>query len=77
MSDIVISTRCELDVLDFAQAERRGEMVGTPDQLLHTIESYAHVGVSEMILSVSTDDVERIHRVMEDFAEKVMPRLSG
>ena len=55
----------------------RAEMVGTPDQLLRAIEAYANVGVSEIVLSVNTSDVDRIHRVMEAFVEKVMPRVNG
>ena len=49
-------------------------MIGTPDKLLETMEAYEKVGVSEIVLSVNTFDVDRIHRVMEVFAEKVMPR---
>ncbi|MCH7746027.1 MAG: LLM class F420-dependent oxidoreductase [Chloroflexi bacterium] len=77
ISDITLSTRCEIDVVDSAQAEQRAQMMGTPDQLLRTIEAYANLGVSEMVLSVNTDDVARIHQVMEAFAEKVMPRVNA
>ena len=77
MADITLSVRTELDVLDSPVAEQRGPMAGTPDQLLGSIEPYAELGVTEMALAVSTADVGRIYRVMDAFAERVMPRARG
>ena len=47
-------------------------MIGTADQLLATIEHYEEIGVSELVLSVSTDDVERIQRTQDRFAAQVI-----
>ena len=77
LSDITLSIRSELDVLDSPVTEQQGPTIGTPDQLVSVIESYESIGVQEMIFSVSTDDVSRIHRVMEAFTDKVMPRTRG
>ena len=74
MSDITISVRQELDVLDSPSAEGQGSMIGAPDQLLSNIEAYASSGVQEIVTPVSTSDVAHVHRVMEAFATKVMPR---
>ena len=74
MSEITLSVRCELDVLDVATDEQPGAMVGTADQLLSSIESYAQLGVGEIVLSMGTWDASRIYRAMEVFAAKVMHR---
>ena len=76
LSDIQLSVRNELSVLDSSDSSPGGPMVGTPDELFTTIENYAGKGVSEIVFQVSTDDVPRIHRTMESFASKVMPRVS-
>ena len=65
-----------MDVLS-AGADQRGPMEGSPDHLLHTIDTYAHAGVGEMALMVSTDEMPRIERVMEAFATQVMSKASG
>ncbi len=75
LSDIQLSVRSELSVLDSSDSSAAGPMVGTPDELVGAIEDYAGKGVSEMVFQVSTDDVPRIHRTMESFAGKVMPRV--
>ena len=74
MSDVTLSVRCELDVLDSAAAEQRAPMIGTPDQLLATIDSFARLGVSEIVFSVSSGEGSRVHGIMERFADRVMPR---
>ena len=76
MADVTVSVRAELDVLA-AGSERRGPMQGASDHLLTSVESYAAVGVNEMILAVSTDDSSRIDRVMEAFATRVMAKAGG
>lgn len=78
MSEVSLTMRLELDVLatehSETQAPERGPMVGTADQLLRMIEAYEGLGVEEMIFQVSSTDSVRINRIMEAFAEKVMPR---
>ena len=76
LDDITISVRLELDVLPTG-AQQRGLMEGAPDHLLRTVDTYARSGVGEMVLTVSTDEMPRIERVMEDFATQVMPKTSG
>ena len=76
MADLTVSVRAELDVLA-AGSEPQGLMQATPDHLLRSVESYAVVGVNEMIFAVSTDDSSRIDRVMEAFATQVMPQARG
>ena len=77
MSDITISVRLELDVLDSPTAQQRGPMIGVPDHLLSSIEAYASLGVREIITPVSTSDADHVRRVMDTFAAKVMPRAGG
>ena len=76
LSDIRLSVRNELTVLDSSDSSAAGPMVGTPDALVGIIEDYAARGVSEMVFQVSTDDVPKIHGAMESFAHHVMPRVS-
>ena len=76
-SDITISVRLELDVLDGTSAGRQGPMIGPPDHLLRNIEAYAKLGVQEIVTPVSTSDVGHVHKSMEAFATKVMPRAGG
>ena len=75
-SEITISIRLELDVLDGTAAETQGPMIGPPDHLLRSIEAYAKLGVQELVTPVSTSDVDHVHRAMEAFATKVMPRAA-
>ena len=49
-------------------------MIGTADQLRATIEQYEELSVSELVLSVSTDDVDRIQRTQDRFAESIIRR---
>ena len=72
MSEITLSVRNELEVLYSSRSGQQGPMRGTPEQLLGTIDSYSNLGVSEMIFSVSTSDVDRINSVMESFATDIM-----
>ena len=76
LADVAISVRVEMDVLSTG-SEERGPMEGSPDHLLRTVDTYAHAGVGEIALMMSTDDMPRIERVMESFAKQVMPRASG
>jgi len=71
-SKITVTVRTELDVLDSRSDGTESPMIGTADQLLATIEHYEEIGVSELVLSVSTDDVERIQRTQDRFAAQVI-----
>ena len=71
-SEITVTVRTELDVLDSRSDVTESSMIGTVDQLRATIEQYEEIGVSELVLSVSTDDVERIQRTQDRFAAQVI-----
>ena len=71
-SEITVTVRTELDVLDSRSDGTESPMIGTADQLLATIEQYEEIGVSELVLSVSTDDGERIQRTQDRFAAQVI-----
>ena len=75
MDYISLSVRAEFDVLTAERDAADQPMVGTPDQLLRSIESYGNQGVSEIVLQVSSSDPANPQRIMEAFAEKVMPRV--
>ena len=74
--DMQLVVRCEMDVLDTASDNADTPMIGTPDQLAQAISEYERLGVSEIVLGISTNDLDRIRRIQESFAEKVMPRVS-
>ena len=75
--EVSLVVRGELDVLDTPSEDPSTPMIGTPDQLLRSIEAYESIGVSEIVLQVGTDDVDHIRRVQESFAEQVLPRVTG
>ena len=73
--EVTLVVRGELDILDTPSDNPLTPMIGTPDQLLWTIEGYESIGVSEIVLQVGTDDVDRIRRTQEAFAERVLSRI--
>ncbi len=73
--EVTLVVRGELDVLDTPSDNPSTPMIGTPDQLLRTIEGYESIGVSEIVLQVGTDDVDRIRLNQEAFAERVLARI--
>ena len=73
-SRLIVSVRNELDVTDGSSAGVGSAMSGSPDKLLEAVDAYEAQGVSELVLAVSTADVERIRRVQELFAERVIRR---
>ncbi len=75
--DAQLVVRCELDVLDSESSDSSTPMIGTPDQLAQSIADYERLGVSEIVLGISTNDLDRIRRIQESFAERVMPLVSG
>lgn len=72
-----IVARCEMDLLDEPAVDRSAPMVGTVEQLLETIAEYQQIGVSELALSTSTANVHRIRRLQEQFATRVIPRVTA
>jgi probable F420-dependent oxidoreductase len=76
-NELSLVVRGELKVLDTPSEDPATPMIGTPDQLLRSIEAYESIGVSEIVLQVGTDDVDHIRRAQESFAEQVLPRVTG
>ena len=74
-NEVSLVVRGELDVLDTPSEDPSTPMIGTPDQLHRSIEAYESIGVSEIVLQVGTNDVDRIRRVQESFAERVLARI--
>ena len=72
-----IVARCELDLRDAPVADRPAPMVGSPEQLLEAVAEYRQIGVSELVLSTSTADVDRIRRLQEQFATRVIPHVTA
>ena len=75
--ELQLVVRGELDVRDSPSEDPTAPMTGTPDELLRNIEAYESIGVSEIVLQVSTDDVDRISRNQQLFAERVLSRVAG
>ena len=76
-AEMRVVARCELDLVDSGSADPSTPMVGSVEQLLEAVAAYAEIGVSELVLSISTDDVAHIRRVQERFAEWVLPRVAA
>ena len=68
-----IVARCEFDLRDEPVADRSTPMVGCAEQLLESIAEYQQIGVSELALSTSTANVDRIRRLQEQLASHVIP----
>ncbi len=68
--------RYELDVRDTSQDDPNMPLIGTADQLVSHISQLEELGISEIVLTVSSDDLDRIRRIQQSFAERVMPRVS-
>ena len=77
LSEMALSIRLELEVTGPDDTAGQGPMIGTPERLLESVEAYRRVGVEEIVLSVSTADVDRIRRVVEAFATRVISRARG
>ncbi|MDP6715203.1 MAG: LLM class flavin-dependent oxidoreductase, partial [SAR202 cluster bacterium] len=75
-SEITVTVRTELDVTESLSDDSESPMIGTADQLRATIEQYEELGVDELVLSVSTDDVDRIERTQDRFAEQIIHKPS-
>ncbi len=75
--DIQLVVRYEVDVLETESGDESTPMIGTPDELARSVAGLQEIGASEIVLGTSTSDVDRIRRIQEVFAERVMPLASG
>ena len=72
--DVALVIRGELDILDAPSDDPSTPLVGSVDQIRAAIESYAEMGVSELVMQVSGGNADHIRRVQETFAEVVLER---
>lgn len=77
LSGFKVSVRLELNVTEEKITDGTSPTIGTPVQLVESINEYADLGVNEMVFSVSTDNVPFIRNVMERFAVDVMPKCTS
>lgn len=77
LSGFKVSVRSELNVTEEKITDGTSPTIGTPVQLVESINEYADLGVNEMVFSVSTDNVPFIRNVMERFAVDVMPKCTS
>ena len=70
--DVALVIRGELDILDAPSDDASTPLVGSVDQIRAAIESYAEMGVSELVMQVSGGDADHIRRVQEAFAEGIL-----
>lgn len=77
MSDITTVARLELDIVDSAAADPARPMVGTPDQVVQSIEACRRLGLHELAFSINTSDLRHIHEVLEVLVEQVLPAAKG
>ena len=76
-ADMRVVARCELDLVDPGSADPSTPMVGSVEQVLEAVAAPAEIGVSELVLSISTDNVGRIRQIQERFGERVLPRVAA
>ena len=69
--------RCEADVLNTESRDPSTPMIGTPDELARSVAGFEEIGATEIVLGISTSDIDRIRRIQEAFATEVMPLVSG
>lgn len=74
----LIRTRSGQEDFSLEQLNSLGEFIlGEPDQVCKMLEPYVEVGVEEFTISFHPlDDMDGIHRGIDLFASKVMPRFS-
>ena len=70
--EVQLVIRGELDVTDAPSDDASTPLVGSVDQIRAAVESYAEMGVSELVMQVSGGDPDHIRRVQETFAEQVV-----
>ena len=73
-NEVELVIRGELDVLETASDDASTPLVGSADQIRASVEAYAEMGVSELVMQVSGGDPDHISRVQRTFAEQVLQR---
>ncbi len=72
--EVQLVIRGELDVRNAPSDDASSPLVGSVDQIRASVESYAEMGVSELVMQVSGGDPDHIRRAQDTFAEQVLQR---
>ena len=75
VTELEVQLRIDLGLGDEISGDSRHPMQGSPEQVVADIRAYAEVGVTEMIVSLSTNDTDLISSVIERYAAEVIPAL--
>ena len=73
VADLEVQLRIDLVLGDQISGDERRPMNGSPAQVASDIAAYGELGVTEMIVSLSTNDTNHIASVIERFAAEVIP----
>jgi probable F420-dependent oxidoreductase len=78
-SRIAVSVRGELDFAKTAGAAAAEPCAfyGTAAEITRSIRGYQQAGASHVVLSMNRDEVNKIHDMMERFAQQVMPAFAA
>ena len=72
------SVRVEVEVTpgpSSARAASKSRLVGEPENIVSGVSAYQQAGVEHVILALNSGEVPRLLSLMEDIAEKVLPRF--
>ena len=58
-----------------ARAANRSRLAGDPQQIIAGVSAYQQAGVEHVVLALNSGEVPRLLSLMEDIAEKVLPRF--
>lgn len=58
-----------------ARAANRSRLAGDPQQIVAAVSAYQQAGAEHVVLALNSGDVPRLLSLMEDIAEKVLPRF--
>jgi probable F420-dependent oxidoreductase len=75
IADIDLSVRLEFDILDSPASSSHSPLVGAKYQIIDAIDAYSSMGVREIVLTMSTNDTDRMSDAMERFASEIMPQF--
>ena len=78
-SELQISVRLDISIRANGDSAPEGAppLHGTVDQIVAAVEAYRAVGVGEVVVSLSSADIDRQHAVLETLAQEVLPRTKG
>ena len=84
--DLVMSARCDLDILEESPKEfaedynqdlgQRFRLVGRVDEIVDGIGAYQEQGIDYLVLAVNSTDRQKNFDVIQQFAEDIAPKFS-